>query len=768
MKLNLYAILFGVGVYLVWFLPILPNLYFLFFTIPLACIGLKFPRLVPLGYFLLGLGWGIYQCHNISNSQVPIAPQGVDAHVVGVVSSIPQDRGISQRFEFRLESYQLASDPIVTHLPKKVLISWYSWQDQLLVGDRLGLEVRLRRPRGLSNFGQFDYRRWLLGNGIDATGYVRSGIKLGVSDSWIDRINRYRFQVFESLGEIGLRNPELISALGLGIQSEIEQDQWDLFTRTGVIHLMIISGLHIGFSGLIGFYIGGLVSKPLLWLGLLQGDMLPRAVAAIMFASFYAILAGLSLPVLRALILLLILLLSRALKLNWSGWTVLSLAFAVIAFLDPIAVLQSGFWMSFGAVAVLVVSLSGRAKQGGFMGLIRAQIMLLSGFGGLLLYLGKPLYFSGFMANLVAVPFTGIVLVPLILSGMLLLPFMPKLSELLLKLADMGLELLLEFLRILSQLPLPVIQPSSWPVAIGLLICATGILLVAVPSIYLRLGLSSILLPLVLGIKTETPEFSLLVFDVGQGTAVLIEQSGYRLLYDTGPAFSPQFNAGADILHPHLSKTSTHLDALVVSHDDSDHSGGLFPILNSMVIDEIYVGGSRIFESGVDVSAVHCSAGHTWQVGQVRYSFLHPPDGDRQRFNETTSDNNQPCVLLIEFAGNRILLAGDIEKTVEFQILEIYPTLANVDLLLVPHHGSGTSSSQSFLSRLSPEIAIVSAGYGNSFGHPRKDVRERYNQVGSELYSTAEQGALLFEWSSLTGNNTLRASRSIYRYWWQE
>ncbi len=625
MKLNFSAVLFGFGVYLIWFLPVLPGLVSLCLTLPISLLALKYTRLLPLGVFILGLSWGIYQCHKIHLSQVVDAPQGVDFQIIGVVSDLPQDRGISQRFAFRVESYRGESDELNINRPQKILISWYRYDDQIQVGDRLSLTVRLCRPRGLSNFAQFDYQRWLLGNGFDATGYIRSGSKIGISNLWVDRINRYRSLVSLSIQELGLKNFGLISALGLGLKSDIEQNRWDLFTSTGVIHLMVISGLHIGFAGLIGFYFGGVISKPLLWLGLLKSDVPLRMVATIVFASFYAVLAGLSLPVLRALIMLLVWLLSRAFKLQWSGWTALSLAFAVIAFLQPTAVLQNSFWMSFGAVLVLVVSMSGRPSQGGLTGLVRAQAMLLCGFGGLLLCLGNSVYLASLFANLLAVPYTGLVLVPIILIAMLSMPLAPGFSELLLQLADMGLSLLLSFLELLSSLSLPVILPVNTGFGTGVLVCISGLLLVGIPSVYLRIALASILLPLTLGVKTESPQFSLLVFDVGQGTAVLIEQPGYRLLYDTGPAFSAQFNAGADILLPHLTATSNHLHTLVVSHDDADHSGGLDPILSNLDIDEVYVGGSDMFSERKNIGPTYCAVGKSWREGQVEYKFPYPP-----------------------------------------------------------------------------------------------------------------------------------------------
>jgi competence protein ComEC len=763
MKLNLSALLFAGGTFVVWFLPWLIPLKVIFLTLALALVILKYLNSYPAFLFLLGLSWGIYHANQVNETQLVSAKEGIDAQIIGTISSIPQHRGLSQRFVLRVESFQKIPEEEVEPWPNKLLLSWYQVDDLLKVGDKYRFDVRLRRPRGLSNFNQFDYRRWLLGQGIDATGYVRGAERIGASEHWLDRINLMRFERRSDIAKHGFASEALLLALGLGIKDDIGADQWQLFLQTGVIHLMVISGLHIGFAALVGFWLFGLIAKPVLALGFLHTDLTMRWSGGLAFAIFYAALAGLSLPTTRALIMLSLLAITRVLKINWSGWTFVSIALAFIALLQPAAVLQDSFWLSFGAVLVLICALGGRAKQSFLLSLIRAQWMLLVGFGGVLIFLQKPLYLGGFFSNLLAVPLTGFILVPLILIAVLLLPFAAGLSALLLRIADVLLIKLLDFLYLVSQLPLPKFDPifDDWLPAV--LLCLAGLLFVGFPSGRIRIVLVFSLLPLLLGVRHDKGDFSILLFDVGQGTAVLIEQPGYRLLYDLGPAYSQQFNAGAHILLPHLQKGTNRLDSLIVSHDDTDHSGGLEPILEAMEIGELFAGGPKALERGLELDANHCQAGQAWTIEQVSYSFLHP-----RELSQFSSSNNQSCVLLIEFGSQRILLAGDIESNIEAGLMRFYPELRDIDWLLIPHHGSRTSSSESFVKALSPSIAAVSAGYGNSFGHPTVEVIDRYQAVGAEIFSTAESGALQFSWDLSDSVPEIKVSRDQHIFWWQE
>lgn len=763
MKLNLCALLFAAGVYSIWFLPwLIPSVA----IPPILCFALaclRFHRLLPVACFLVGLGWGVHSGNEVWQTQVSAGPSGIEARILGRVSSIPQDRGISQRFEFEVESFELLSGLKSARTPKKLLLSWYRSDKPVMVGDQYQFDVKLRRPRGLSNFGQFDYRRWLLGQQFDATGYIRDSEHLGVSRRWIDRLNQIRHLLHFEILEHEFKNQALISALGLGFKEDIQSSQWQLFVEAGVVHLMVISGLHIGFAGLIGFWLSGWLAKPFLALGWLKSDLGVRWLGTIFFAGCYAVLAGLPLPTFRALTMLSLLACSRILNLCWSGWTLLSLSLAAVAFAQPHAVLQASFWLSFGAVLILIVSLSGRPKQNPLGSLFLAQCMLLIGFGGLLLSLDKPVYLTGLFANLLAVPLTGFILVPMILVSILVMPVAPGLSMLVLHLVDKLLSLLLGYLEFLSDLPLPHIDPQ---IGFGIgtaLVCFSGLIFVSVPSSKMRLLLAFFLLPLAFGSRHETPDFSILVFDVGQGTAVLIEQPGYRLVYDTGPAFSAQFNAGADIIAPHVRTESNGLDTLILSHDDSDHSGGFISLHQQLEIDELFVGGEEFYRQGAELSPAFCSDETAWAIGSVNYRFLHP-----QILSRPSSSNNQSCVLLIEFADTKILLAGDIEGTIESDLIEANPDLADIDWLLVPHHGSKTSSSEGFVNRLNPSVAVVSAGYGNSFGHPASEVVDRYSFHRSQVLSTAESGALRFTWSKLDEGMQWQSSRGLHRFWWQE
>ena len=771
MKLNLYALCFGIGVYSIWALPLLPpfGVAALFF----ACAVVLFVRkqLVFFAFLCIGLALGIFHGNKVADRQLIEHESGLDVLVEGRILHAPQDRGISQRFELAVtyfspiessKTYQQISQP------QKLLLSWYNLNTDLAVGDNLELEVRLRRPRGLSNFGQFDYRRWLLAEGIDATGYVRDGNIVGKSDSWQSRIGLFRSETNLKIKQLGLEKQGLISALALGIQDEIQIQQWELFSQTGVIHLMVISGLHIGFAGLLGAVFGWVISRIFLVLGLLRQDRQLIAICTLAVAGFYALLAGFSLPTLRALLMLAIYILARWVYLNWSGWTVLSLAFALTAIFQPLAVLQEGFWMSFGAVAVLIISLSGRPKTNYLGSILTTQFMLLVGFGAILLVLGRSVYPVSYLANLIAVPFTGLLIVPSILLAILLFPVAPQLAEGLLVAADYALSLLLWYLQIIADLPIPEVKARDYSILFTLTLCVAALVFSAVPSIRLRVALSAVFISAMFGVKPSQDFFSMRVFDVGQGTAVLLEQPGYRLLYDTGPAFSENFNAGQDILLPELLLQSNYLDALVLSHDDSDHAGGFIPLSEELEIGQIYLGGSKYLDTPSQIETSYCSSDQAWRIGQVEYRFIYPEIENRQQLSQIQNANNQSCVLLISFADQEILLAGDIEARIERQLIDNDLGIQDVELLLVPHHGSKTSSSESFVSEFSPKIAIVSAGYGNSFGHPAEEIQARYIEEGAKIHQTAYLGAIHYFWESSEAEVQWQSKRDSYVFWWQE
>lgn len=783
MKLNLYALCFGIGVYSVWALPLLPPLGLAFLLFACALVLFAYRRCIFIAFLCVGLFWGVLQANKVANQQLIASPDGIDVRVSGHILDIPQDRTISQRFEFAATSFiSLEQDALSQQAaqPKKLLLSWYNLYTDLEVGDELELEVRLRRPRGLSNFGQFDYRRWLLAERIDATGYVREGEIIeqsaSVQNTSFSRAflqsstGRFRADIDAQIKDIGLDNQGLISALALGIQDDIQPSQWQLFTETGVIHLMVISGLHIGFAGILGAAIGWVVSRLFLSVGLLRQSSRLVIAFTLATASFYALLAGFSLPTLRALMMLSIYLLARWVYLNWSGWTIFTLAFAMVAFLQPLAVLQDGFWMSFGAVAVLIFSLSGRSKSNYLRSVLTAQFMLLVGFGAILLVLGRPVYPISYIANLLAVPLAGFLIVPSILLAVLLLPLVPQLSALLFVAADQGLLFLLWYLQILANLSVPEVAVRDYSVIFTLVLCMAALIFAAVPSVRLRVVLCAVFLPAVFGVKSNQDFFSMRVFDVGQGTAVLLEQPGYRLLYDTGPAFSESFNAGQDILLPELLLQSDYLDTLVLSHDDSDHSGGFIPLYKNLEIGHIYLGGSQYLDAQSQMGTGYCSADTAWTVGQVEYRFIYPYPENREQLSQNQNSNNQSCVLLISFADQRILLPGDIEAGIERQLLSSgsHSEIGDLDLLLVAHHGSKTSSSQAFVSEFSPDIAIVSAGYGNSFGHPAEEVQKRYLAEDADIHQTAYMGAIHYFWKSSDAIVQWRSSRDMYRFWWQE
>lgn len=755
MKLSLIAFVFAVGSYLPWALPLVLPAWSLLLMVAVGT-GLAFTgRGVLMIACLAGFGYGQLAVLATQHHQLPLQPQSIDLRVEGQVVDLPDVEPNRQRFLFEIDHIEpLGSAPLEEVEPRLVRLSWY-YGERVQPGQTWTFEVRLRRPRGLANPGGFDYRRWLLSQGIDATGYVRDVIAsepapAGGVDGWRSRQRR------AIQDEADLSYSHFIAALGIGDRSGIAAEEWQLFQRTGVIHLMVISGLHVGFAAWLGYWLAALLLRPLI---LLHSGWSAQDLAwtgAIVAAVGYALCAGLSLPTLRAALMVTVLAVSRLLRLEWSVWTVLAVALALIALWQPTAPLAEGFWMSFGAVVVLVAAFQGRRRGRRWLELGMAQLALFVGFSAIPLVFGKPVPLIAPVVNLVAVPFTGLLVVPAVLAGLVLEPLSATLSQWCWQLADFALHLLHQGLNWADSLPLPLIKATELPLSAGLAMLASGLALVALPLRWpLRLLLALAFLPLLLDLNPR-PFLQMRVFDVGQGTAILLRQPGYALLYDTGPDFSPAFNPGRDVIRPVLEDFEGDLD-LIVSHGDNDHAGGLAAI--APLVSGRLLSGEPLAEG----AGQRCRAGQQWQVGQVSYRILHPADGFRGG-----DDNDRSCVLLVSFAGRHLLLPGDIGARAEAQLLASDLAPRPLDVLMVPHHGSKTSSTPAFVKAFQSNYALVSSGYGNRFGHPAPEVTARYAKAGTELLNTALAGAIDIVWTEPEASPEVSSVRQSRWFWWQD
>jgi competence protein ComEC len=731
-----------------------------------ACAALAAWRrmlLIPAA-FAIGFLWAAGNAHLRLGERLAPEFEGKDLEVAGVVSSLPAATERGLRFEFELES-------AASGMPRRVLLSWYRnpFADEspaLLAravhpGERWVFTVRLRRPHGHLNPHGFDYEAWLTERGIGATGYVRQrGAQrlLGGRDSLADRIEQAREAVrdrFKSaLGETP--SAGILAALAVGDQRAISNEEWRLFGRTGVTHLMSISGLHVTLvSGLCAWLVAALWRRnPRLVLRLPARKA--GALAAIAGALAYTLLAGFAVPAQRTFYMVTVVALAL-----WSGRIcspvrTLALALAVVTALDPWAVLQPGFWLSFGAVALIFhVSAGWTGREPRPLQWLRVQWAITVGLAPAALFLFSQISVVGPLANALAIPLVSAVITPLALAAALL-PL-----EALLHAAQWLVQWLLEYLEWCAQLPSAAWQQHAPPLWATLLALAGVAWLLLPRGFPWRAGGAALMLP-ALALPAPAPiqgEAWVTTLDVGQGLAVLVRTANRALLYDAGPAFGAEADSGERIVAPYLRAAGiATLDALVLTHNDTDHTGGALSLLEGMEVDRVL---SSLPEShpvlALAPSPQRCRRGMAWEWDGVRFEMLHPAAGLAARRR-----NDESCVLRVSAGGVSMLLTGDIERGGEVELLRTAAVRA--DALLVPHHGSRTSSTREFLAAVRPRFAVAAAGYRNRFGHPHEEVLGRYAARGIELLRTDRDGALTVRLAPATiGVEAERARRA--RYW---
>jgi competence protein ComEC len=743
-------------------LPAMGWLWALPFLLPL--LWLKRWR-VPV-CFLIGFLWAAGWAHWRMADRLAPELEGRDIAVVGVVASLPAVGERSVRFEFDVE---LA--PGGEKLPRKLLVSWYrtaAWEEAPAVlasavhpGERWLLTLRLRRPHGLVNPHGFDYEAWLLERGVGATGYVRSrgeqrliGTRNSVTD-WIEKAREsVRDRFLATLGPTPAAG--ILAALAVGDQRAISSEEWRLFNRTGVTHLMSISGLHVTLvSGLFAWLVGYAWRRvPALALRLPARKA--AAVAAILAALGYTLLAGFGVPAQRTFWMVAIV--AAAL---WSGriaspWRVLALALALIVFFDPWAMLAPGLWLSFGAVLLIFYGVAGWSAAGSRMAQWgRVQWAITIGLAPAALLLFGQISVAGPIANAVAIPVVSVVVTPLALLAAVL----P--AEWLVHLSAWLVEWLLQFLEWCAALPGAQWQqhvPSLWSVMLALAGAAWLLAPRGVP--WRACGLALMAPAFCLAPAAPRPgELWITAFDVGQGLAVLARTSSRTLLYDAGPAWASDADSGSRVVVPALRGAGIgRLDLLVLSHEDSDHIGGALSVLEALEVEalasSLAVGHSL---RGLLPAPRGCAASEAWQWDGVRFEFLNPPAA------AGTKRNDRSCVLRIATAGGAVLLTGDIERQGEKALLS---SDLKSDVLLVPHHGSRTSSTPEFVAAVAPRWAVVAAGYRNRFGHPHKEVLERYRAARAEVVRTDLDGAVGFSLSD-SGISVVAERSRRGRYWLQ-
>ncbi|NMM36871.1 MAG: DNA internalization-related competence protein ComEC/Rec2 [Glaciimonas sp.] len=796
--------------------PVLPTLTLTLLLLAAAVLGMAAcrslqpvlrPALLLACGAMLGFVWaGLLAQQRLAHA-LPDDWEGRDVTVIGTIDSLPYrfDQGV--RFNLALEQMlvlqpdgsTLATPDLPPNFPPKIALSWYSTPSAgalpaIEPGARWQLTVRLKKPHGNANPDGFDYEVWLLEQNLRATGTVRPDAQATLKNRRLSdfvfsvgNLVEYcraglRERIYAALPEHEYAYAGVIVALVVGDQRGIDQSDWKVFNRSGIGHLISISGLHITM-------VAGLFAALAQWLwrrSLFTSAELPlllpaqkvAALSGVVIALLYVLLAGFGVPAQRTLYMLTVVAVALWCGRLTSVSHVLCTALLVVVVLDPWAVLWPGYWLSFGAVASILYASVGRAQpqrhltempdrmtrwRSALTSAGHTQYVVTLGLVPLTMLLFGQVSLVSPVANAVAIPLVGLLVTPLALLGSVL---PAPLSGWILVAAHALVAWLANGLQWLAGLPWAVWSaplPSWWIFLFALL---GTVWLLAPRGWPLRwLGLAG-WLPLLLNSPTQPQPGQMWVtaFDVGQGMALLIETKQHRLLYDTGAYYSPQSNGGNRVILPYLkARGIATLDGLIVSHNDSDHSGGALSILDEITVGQVW--SSLALTSPIVAAAPrhrHCMAGQSWQWDGVRFDMLHPQALSLN--NPKQKPNALSCTLKISTGSLSILLPGDIEAAQESELLGSNRDALRANVLLAPHHGSGTSSTVAFLDAVRPDLALFQVGYRNRYRHPKLEIFERYGAMGIQRLRNDASGAITLQFDQTLHISEYRSSHA--RYWY--
>jgi competence protein ComEC len=771
----------------------------------------------------LGIFHAAYFAAQRLDDALPANWQGRDIELVGVVSELPRQHERGLRFTFDVENVLTPQADVPAHIQ---LATYESDKDEPLIlhaGERWQLTVRLKKPHGSANPYGFDYEGWLLERKLRATGYVyRKGVNQRLDEraaGWGYQVERWREGVrqrftqalgtWEETPANSTLSPTLsveatshstrltqdisqvagylqgrgsnpvapyagvLTALAIGDQDSIPAAQWQVFTRTGVNHLMSISGLHITMLGGLAFTVAYWLWRRSHRLTLRFPARKAAALAGLLVALVYALLSGFAVPAQRTVYMLATVAATLLWSRNVAPAQLLAAALLAVLLADPWAVLAPGFWLSFGAVGLILYVTANRItprenQQSRRTRLLRAlreygrvQWAMLIGLIPALLALFQQVSLVSPLANAFAIPLVSFIVVPFTLLGVMLPLDWP------LWLAHWVMSGIGTALVWLAALPAAVWTqhaPPAWTVTLGFVGVMWTLLPRGFPSRWLGLLM---LLPLFL-VRPEPPPpgtMKVIVFDVGQGTAVGVQTHDHALLYDSGPDYSGEADSGNRILVPTLRALGiSQLDRLVLSHDDIDHTGGAASVMQAMPVAEVASSLPENHPLLKSIRHIRCADGQHWVWDGIEFGFLHPaadaPPGRKAH------DNDQSCVLRIGAGTHSVLLTGDIEKSSEERLLQTHANDLAATLLVAPHHGSKSSSHEAFVAATQPDYTVFTVGYRNRFGHPKDEVVERYRMMGSTLLRSDEDGAVLAKMD--TRQFTVERWRHTHRRYWHE
>jgi competence protein ComEC len=752
------GIAFLIGQCCVHLLPALPSYWPWAAVLGVAAGAALFLRTYAVLAILLGFGWAWSFAHLRLADDLPAELEGRDLIVIGRIASMLDVRELDPQFEFDVEH---ASDERV---PARLRLGWYESDEQPRPGECWRFVVRLKRRSGFANPGGFDYEAHLFRIGIGATGYVRAGDfnrRLdGPGAKYV--VLRTRAWIAQRMTLAAGQSPLLgvMQGLAVGDTQAMTPEQWRVFAATGTAHLMAISGLHISMVAALAACAGGAIVRRRAAQARRITAIHGQALAGSAAALGYSLLAGMSVPTQRTLVMLCIFFVARWRRRELGIANAFGIALLGVLVLDPLAPLSIGAWLSFGAVAMILLATTGRlVRDRALASFVRVQWAVTLGLlpFALVAFGGQSLVSP--LANALAVPVFTLIAVPLVLFGAALACVSSSAGSVVLGVAGKLLGLLWPLLEWLAEQSWAMwFVPTLPPAYVAML--ALAVLLLIAPSIWpMRLVAVLCCLPIALHrpAAPQPGDYTVSVLDVGQGLAVVIGTRAHTLVYDAGPAFRTGRDTGELVVVPYLRARGVRaVDRLVISHGDLDHQGGMRSILAALPVASLLVGPSV---NGLPHATPRCTAGQRWRWDDIEFEILHPSVG----VGESASDNNTSCVLRVSGLGGTTLLTGDIEADAERELLGKGPQPA--DVVIVAHHGSRSSSTQAFVESTSPQLALVSAGYRNRWGFPRPEVARRWRAAGATVIDTVAAGAIEVAVTRRSGIDVHEYRRERRKYW---